>query len=110
MQPLLPPPPVPIRPSTDVPTLAGVVTWSQEFATRHSAADLVIVLALARYSGVIEGDLEATLAKIGKTVAPQSSSARAGVGDLLLALRQVEALLANNPIATDASGFSRRVG
>lgn len=91
----------------DVPRLAALVSWTQETALRHTSADLSIVLSLARYSGLIESDLEATLAKIGKTVAPPSDKLRAGIGDLLLALRQLEALI--GPQSTDALPH-RKVG
>lgn len=80
----------------DVPMLAALVTWTQEMAERHSNADLSIVLSLARYGGLIEGDLEATLGKIGKAVAAPSDKMRAGIGDILLALRQLEALIGSD--------------
>lgn len=95
-------------PRLDVPRLAALVSWTQETARSLSVADLSIVLSLARYGGLIEADLEATLAKIGKNVNGQTT-ARAGIGDLLLALRQFEALIGDEHRGTDAAS-GRRAG
>jgi hypothetical protein len=96
------------HPRLDVTRLAALVAWTQETANTLSAGDLSIVLAMARYGGLIEGDLEATLAKIGKT-ANGPSNPRAGIGDLLLALRQFEALVGDERRGTDAAN-GRKAG
>jgi hypothetical protein len=85
----------------DVPRLAALVNWTQDTTARHTAADVSIVLSLARYGGLLEADLEATLAKISRNVA-STANARAGIGDLLIALRQLEAMIGGDTGSTDA--------
>jgi hypothetical protein len=86
----------------DVPRLAALVNWTQDTTARHTAADVSIVLSLARYGGLLEADLESTLAKISRTVT-STSSTRAGIGDLLIALRQLEAMIGGDAQSTDAA-------
>lgn len=97
----------PLHGRMDVPRLAALVNWTQDTTARHTAADVSIVLSLARYGGLLEADLEATLAKISRTVTTTSST-RAGIGDLLIALRQLEAMIGSDALSTDA-GSGRKV-
>jgi hypothetical protein len=83
-----------------MPRLAALVNWTQETTAKHTAADVSIILSLARYGGLLEPDLEATLVKISKTV-PQSNSTRASIGDLLIALRQLDAMVGEAPAPID---------
>ncbi len=89
----------------DVPRLAALVNWTQDTTARHTVADVSIILSLARYGGLLEADLEATLAKISRTVTTTSTT-RAGIGDLLVALRQLEAMVGSDAVSRDAmSGY-----
>jgi hypothetical protein len=90
----------PLAGRLDMPRLAALVNWTQETAAKHSHADVSIILSLARYGGLMEPDLEATLGKISKTV-PQNTNARASIGDLLIALRQLDAMIGEPPAAAD---------
>ena len=97
-------------PRLDVTTLAALVVWIQESMAKLSSTDLSIVLSMARYTGLIEANLEATLARIGKASAGPHETGRAGIGDLLLHLRQIEALLkpADKPAANEPRNSWRR--
>ena len=83
-------------PRLDLTRLAALVAWIQESMTHISLADLSIVLSMARYTDLIDPDLESTLARIAKASAGSHKGGRAGIGDLILHIRQIEALL-NSP-------------
>jgi hypothetical protein len=58
------------------------------------ANDLDIVLSMARYGGLIEPELEATLTKLAAPLFPvHQTKRRTGVSDYLLALRELSALI-----------------
>ena len=91
-----PAPPVmePERPHRwSVHSLAALMSWTQESAQRFSKDDLGIVLSLACYGGLIDSDLEATLARLAEVLAPEEKPSRATSNDFLLGLRQLDALL-----------------
>jgi hypothetical protein len=69
------------------------MAWTQDASQRFSLYDLGIVLSLARYGGLIEGELEATLLKLAKGNPAPERPPRATGTDFLLALRQLDALL-----------------
>ncbi|HLF76748.1 MAG TPA: hypothetical protein VJB57_04590, partial [Dehalococcoidia bacterium] len=85
-----------------VHSLAALMSWTQESAQRFSKQDLGIVLSLARYGGLIDKDLETTLAELAEGLAPEEKPLRAGSNDFLLALRQLDALL-------DEAGQTHRI-
>jgi hypothetical protein len=80
-------------PRWSVHSLAALMSWTQESAQRFTCQDLGIVLSIARYGGLIDKDLEATLAELAQTLAPANEPQRATATDFLLALRQLDALL-----------------
>ena len=90
-------------------SLATLVAWTQETATRMDASDLDIVLSLARYGGLIDEELEATLAKLAAPlVAPKPEPRPKGVSDYLLALRELSALIEDAEESYRFSGPMRR--
>jgi hypothetical protein len=77
-----------------VGSLATLVAWTQETASRMDASDLDIVLSLARYGGLIDEELEITLTKLSAPLrVPDPEPHRKGVADYLLALRELSALI-----------------
>ncbi|MGE0057244.1 MAG: hypothetical protein AB7P33_06405 [Dehalococcoidia bacterium] len=109
IQPQVVPAPVVIEPlhgNMDVPRLAALVNWTQDTTAKHTVSDVSIILSLARYGGLLEADLEATLAKISRTVTTTSTT-RASIGDLLIALRQLEAMVGSDTAGRDAAAGLR---
>jgi len=77
-----------------VGALATLVAWTQETASRMDASDLDIILSLARYGGLIDEELEATLTKLSAPLlTPNQEPRNKGVSDYLLALRELAALI-----------------
>jgi hypothetical protein len=73
------------------------------------ASDLDIVLSLARYGGLIDEELEATLAKLAAPlVAPKPEPRPKRVSDYLLALRELSALIEDAEESYRFSGPMRR--
>jgi hypothetical protein len=90
-------------------SLATLVAWTQETASRMDASDLDAVLSLARYGGLIDEELEATLNKLAAPLIRQGAEPRAkGVTDYLLALRELAALVEEAETSTRASGPIRK--
>ncbi|HLG12098.1 MAG TPA: hypothetical protein VI876_10085 [Dehalococcoidia bacterium] len=74
--------------------LATLMAWTQDTTSRMDASDLDIVLSMARYGGLIEEELEATLTKLAAPLFPRGQEKRrSGVSDYLLALRELAALI-----------------
>jgi hypothetical protein len=91
------PPPAPIAPvvqerSWSVQTIAGLVAWADETASRLGTAHLQMVLELARFADLIPSDAEEPLLKVIKLASSRKDSAAASVNDCLVALRQLEAI------------------
>lgn len=76
-----------------VHSLAALMAWTQEHSQRFSHQDMDIVLSLAQYGGLVDEDLQSTLEKLAKGLAPEEIPLRASSTDFLLALRQLDALL-----------------
>jgi hypothetical protein len=93
----------PLAGRLDMPRLAALVNWTQDTTAKHTAADVSIILSLARYGGLLEPDLETTLGKISRTV-PQTNNTRASIGDLLVALRQLDAMIGDSSLAEANTG------
>jgi hypothetical protein len=84
----------PMKRRWSVGSLATLVAWTQETASRMDASDLDIILSLARYGGLIDEELEATLTKLSASLpTPDQEPRRKGVTDYLLALRELSALI-----------------
>ena len=93
-----------------VGSLATLIAWTQETATRMDASDLDIVLSLARYGGLIDEELESTLTKLSAPLFQKDSQPRPrGVTDYLLALRELSALLEEAEDSHKAARPLRRV-
>jgi hypothetical protein len=93
----------PLAGRLDMPRLAALVNWTQDTTAKHTAADVSIILSLARYGGLLQPDLETTLGKISRTV-PQTNNTRASIGDLLVALRQLDAMIGDSSLAEANTG------
>jgi hypothetical protein len=93
-----------------VGALATLVGWTQETASRMDASDLDIVLSLARYGGLIDEELEATLTKLSAPLlTPNQEPRHKGVSDYLLALRELSALIEEAEDGHRGSSPIRRV-
>jgi hypothetical protein len=79
-------------PAWSVPTIAGLVAWADETASRIGPTHMQMVLELARFAGLISTEAEEPLLKIVKLAASRKDSAAASVNDSLVALRQLEAI------------------
>jgi hypothetical protein len=91
-------------------SLATLIAWTQDVTARMDANDLDIVLSLARYGGLIEPELEATLTRLAAPLFPQDQERRhVGASDYLLALRELSALIEEAEQGNGASGSLRRV-
>ncbi|GAF89924.1 unnamed protein product, partial [marine sediment metagenome] len=75
-----------------VPTIAGLVAWADETASRIGPTHMQMVLELARFAGLISPDAEEPLLKIVKLASSRKDSAATSVNDSLVALRQLEAI------------------
>ncbi len=75
-----------------VPTIAGLVAWADETASRLGPSHLQMVLELARFAGLISPEAEEPLLKVIKLASSRKDSAAASVNDCLVALRQLEAI------------------
>jgi hypothetical protein len=75
-----------------VPTIAGLVAWADETASRIGASHLQMVLELARFAGLIHPEAQEPLLKVIKLASSRKDSAAASVNDCLVALRQLEAI------------------
>ena len=76
-----------------VHSLAALMSWTQESVQTFSKDDLGIVLSLACYGGLIDSELEMTLARLAEVLAPEEKPRKATSNDFLLGLRQLDALL-----------------
>jgi len=99
----------PINRRWSVGSLATLIAWTQETASRMDPSDMDIVLSLARYGGLIDEELEATLTKLSKPLFMQDQQPRPkGVSDYLLALRELSALIEEAEDTYRGSGPMRR--
>ena len=90
-------------------SLATLIAWTQETASRMDASDLDIVLSLARYGGLIDEELETTLTKLSKPLFKEDSEPQPkGVTDYLLALRELSALIEEAEDSHRGTGPLRR--
>lgn len=88
-------PPPPVRPPRrwSMTKLAALMAWTQDTAEQLTAAELAIVLSLARYGGVIDTELEETLVRLAANADQPQGRPRASVSEFVLALRELDALL-----------------
>lgn len=90
------PPPEPEREpaptALSVPTLAALVAWADETASRIGPSHMQMVLELSRFAGLISQEAEEPLLKIVKLASSRKDGAAASVNDCLVALRQLEAI------------------
>ena len=90
-------------------SLATLIVWTQETAAEMDASDLDIVLSLARYGGLIDEELEATLTKLAAPLMAQNAMPRQpGVTNYLVALRELAVLIEEAEQSTRDSGPMRR--
>ncbi len=83
------------RPSApDVRALAALLTWVEETRERLDERRYRVVLNLARYGDLIDPELEKTLLDAAETVGGTQEQEHASVNDCIVALRQLEAILA----------------
>lgn len=75
-----------------VPTIAGLVAWADETASRIGPSHLQMVLELAHFAGLIHPEAQEPLLKVIKLASSRKDSAAASVNDCLVALRQLEAI------------------
>jgi hypothetical protein len=93
-----------------VASLATLIAWTQETAARMDASDMDILLSLARYGGLIDPELEATLLKLSTPLFEKDPQPRQkGVGEYLLALRELSALIEEAEDKHRGTGPLRRV-
>ena len=93
-----------------VASLATLIAWTQETAARMDASDMDILLSLARYGGLIDTELEATLLKLSTPLFETDPQPRQkGVGEYLLALRELSALIEEAENNHRGAGPLRRV-
>ncbi len=83
------------RPSApDVRALAALLTWVEETRERLDERRYRVVLNLARYGDLIDPELEKTLLDAAETLGGMQDQEHASVNDCIVALRQIEAILA----------------
>ena len=78
----------------DVRALSALLTWVEETRERLDDRRYRVVLGLARYGDLIDDELEKTLLEAADTVGGAEPGARASTNDSVVALRQLEAILA----------------
>ena len=76
-----------------VSTIASLVAWIDETTSRLGATHLHITLDLARFGGLLPPEAEDVLLKVIKLASGRKDSTSPSVNDILLALRQLEAIL-----------------
>jgi hypothetical protein len=81
-------------PVPDVRALAALLTWVEETRERLDDRRFRVVLGLARYGDLVDDELEKTLLEAAKAVGGVAAGARASTNDSIVALRQLEAILA----------------
>ncbi len=77
-----------------VPTIASLVAWIDESSSRLGAAHMQMILDLARFAGLLPSEAQDVLLKVIKLATGRKDSSSPSVNDILLALRQLEAILA----------------
>jgi hypothetical protein len=75
-----------------VSTIAGLIAWVDETASRLGTTHLQMTLDLARFAGLIPQEAEEALLKVIKLASSRKDSATVSVNDTLVALRQLEAI------------------
>lgn len=81
----------PRRPAWDVRSIAALIAWVEEAGHRFDSAQLGVVLGLARYGGIIDADLEATLLRLGAEIPMPAKTEAPAPSDYIMALRTLEA-------------------
>lgn len=76
-----------------VSTIASLVAWIDETTSRLGPTHLHITLDLARFGGLLPPEAEDVLLKVIKLATSRKDSGSPSVNDILLALRQLEAIL-----------------
>jgi hypothetical protein len=74
-------------------TIAALVAWADETASRVGPTHLQMILELARFAGLVYSEAEEPLLKVIKLASSCEDGAAASVNDCLVALRQLEAIL-----------------
>ncbi len=92
-----------------VPTIAGLVAWADETASRIGPNHLQMVLELARFAGLIHPEAQEPLLKVIKLASSRKDGAAASVNDCLVALRQLEAIF-DGELSQDLALSRRRRG
>jgi hypothetical protein len=102
--------PTALRPTrrVGVQTLATLIAWTQEAAQQFSPDDMQAVLAFARYGGLIDPGLEETLAGVFARLEAPAERRPATVGEYLLALRELDALLGEEREGRSAGRTARQ--
>ncbi|HEY7269526.1 MAG TPA: hypothetical protein VH951_06840 [Dehalococcoidia bacterium] len=91
----------------DVRALAALLTWVEETRERLDERGYKVVLGLARYGDLIDQELETTLLAAAETVGGKETQEHTSVNDSIVALRQLEAILAGDG---PSDGRIRRLG
>jgi hypothetical protein len=89
-----------------VSTIAGLIAWVDETASRLGTTHLQMILDLARFAGLIPPEAEEALLKVIKLASSRKDSATVSVNDTLVALRQLEAIFQG--AESDEMSFLRR--
>ena len=75
-----------------VSAIASLIAWVDETTSRLDATHLHMILDLARFAGLLPADAEEALSKVIKLARSRKDGDTASVNDILLALRQLEAI------------------
>jgi hypothetical protein len=89
-----------------VATIAGLIAWVDEATSRLGAPHLQMILELARFAGLIPPEAEEALLKVIKLASSRKDSTTVSVNDILVALRQLEAIFQG--VESDEMSFLRR--
>jgi hypothetical protein len=86
--------PVSTHQPPDIRALAALLAWVEETRERLDDQRFEIVLGLASYARLVDPPLEQTLRDAGRMVAAPDGSIKPSMNDCIVALRQLEAILA----------------
>ena len=75
-----------------VAAIANLVAWVDETTSRLGPTHLHMIIDLARFAGLLPQEAEETLLKVIKLASSRKDSTTASVNDILVALRQLEAI------------------
>jgi hypothetical protein len=97
----------PRQDAPDVRALAALLTWVEETRERLDQRGYKVVLGLARYGALIDAELEQTLLTAAETVGGREPQEHTSVNDSIVALRQLEAILAPDTNVRRLSDYTR---